>query len=64
MEHLGVRRKYAAKRRISTLLLCVAYGDETLRLMLDKLLLQNYICLKLTGSLTHFDMVKSCALTI
>ena len=42
----------------STLLLCVASGDETLRLILDKLFLQNCICLKLIGNLTHFDMVN------
>ena len=40
MEHLKVRRKYSAARRIFNSLLSVSSGDETLRLMLD-ILLEN-----------------------
>ena len=35
MEHLEVRQKYSAARRIFNSLLSVSSGDETLRLMLD-----------------------------
>ena len=38
MEHLKVRQKYSAARRIFNSLLSVSSGDETLRLMLDVLL--------------------------
>ena len=35
MEHLKVRQKYFAARRIFNSLLSVSSGDETLRVMLD-----------------------------
>ena len=39
MKHLKVRLKYSAARRIFNSLLSVSSSDETLRLMLDMLLL-------------------------
>ena len=41
MQHLEVRQKYSAARRIFSFFLSVSSGDETLRLMLD-ILLQIY----------------------
>ena len=38
MNHLEVRQKYPAARRILQSLLGVSFGDETIRLMLDILL--------------------------
>ena len=35
MEHLKIRQKYSAARRIFNSLLSVSSGDETLRVMLD-----------------------------
>ena len=39
IKHLEIRQKYSAARRIFNSLLGVSSGDETLRLMLDLLLL-------------------------
>ena len=39
MKHLEVRQKYSAARRIFNSLVGVSSGDETLRLMLDILLI-------------------------
>ena len=42
MEHLEVRQKYSAARRIFNSLLSVLFGDETLRLILDILHIDVY----------------------
>ena len=42
MEHLEVRQKYSAARRILNSLLSVLFGDETLRLILDILHIDVY----------------------
>ena len=40
MKHLEVRQKYSAACRIFNTLLSVSYGGETMRLVLDILLLK------------------------
>ena len=42
MKHLEVCQKYFATRRIFNSFLGVSSSDETLRLMLDYILLQSY----------------------
>ena len=54
MKHLEVRQKYSAARRIFNSLLGVSFGDETLHLMFDILLLRYFLspngAYKQTGS--------------
>ena len=55
MKHLEVRQKYSAARRIFNCLLGISSGDETLRLMLDILLVVKHLNQKLYGNNFCFE---------
>ena len=60
MKHLEIRQKYSAARLIFNSLLGVPFGDETLRLMLDILLLITFlrlICYEFVSSSTLEDFL-------
>ena len=60
MKHLEVRQKYSAGRRIFNSLLGVLSGDQTLRFMIDILLIQYTILLlsfKIFGLLLQISFV-------
>ena len=61
MKHLKVRLKYSAARRIFNSLLSVSSSDETLRLMLDILLLTDPVNDSLVQkTMTLFNFSNLC----
>ena len=58
MKHLEVRQKYSAVRRIFNSLVSVSYGDETLRLMLERV----WLPAALVRNTYHYSIIKTLTL--